>query len=393
VPDTGGLNLLRLLAVGLLRRSELPLALRRALAGAFSGVGATPALARLDAVGVKSREEEAGVVVVLAGVFAGVEVDGVLDRALVDEGVFGRVDRDGARGVVSALREGAWGPVVAVDRAGVEVLVDVRGLEGVVAADPPVGWGRMGFPGVNEDGGPFDAVAFGVLRPGVALAGSAFDRVRAGVRADVEDVDLMVVGVLGSEAGVLGVCRVSVGSSGGAGTGSGAGSGTGSGCGAFSSFSSALNSSAVSSAGAFAEVMSDPTLSADIRFQLVGGLTLPAAAAPDFGGHSRFSFASARVASPDALKLDVAESERAPGGVVAVFCLCCSNRPIRFWTLARGRSSGSGLCTVINRHSALIGHQRTCRVRSLRWPKPTARCRAGRLRPVVSALRLTRKCA
>jgi hypothetical protein len=127
-PAADGLALLRLLAVGLLRRSELTPVLIRDLVGAFSGVCAAFARARLAAVGAKRRDEAAGVVVV---VFAGVETDGVLERGAVEEGVLGRVVREGARGVVVADREAG--------RAGVGVLVVVvRGFEGVVVAVPPV---------------------------------------------------------------------------------------------------------------------------------------------------------------------------------------------------------------------------------------------------------------
>jgi hypothetical protein len=59
------------------------------------------------------------------------------------------------------------------------------------------------------------------------------------------------------------------------------------------------------------------------------------------GGHSRLSFASIFAASPDGFDsaLDVRE------GVPCRECrfVCCSNRPMRFATLWRGRSSGSGL--------------------------------------------------
>jgi hypothetical protein len=186
--------------------------------------------------------------------------------------------------------------------------------------------------GVYEGGGAFDAG----LRTGVDLAESVL-AVRAGVRV-VEGVDLDAVGVFGAELGDLGA--TSSGSAGGAGTGSGVGSGVGT----FSStFSSSFFSSGSTSAGGSRGVTSDPTLNTDIRFQLVGGLALPAALAFDLGGHSRLSFTSMRDASAAALRLDAALSERGPGGLVATLWVCCSNRPIRFCTLARGRSSGSGL--------------------------------------------------
>jgi hypothetical protein len=185
----------------------------------------------------------------------------------------------------------------------------------------------------NEEGGTFAAAGLGVPRAGVAFDGSAFD-VRAGVRV-VEDAVDLAMGVLGSEAGACGDFGVGGAGSNASARGDGVGAGEGSGSDAGSDGgvgSSTLSSTFGSSVwlGASGDVTSDPTLSTDIRFQLVGGLTLPAGAAFALGGHSRFSLASARAASPDALKLDVALRERAPGGVVAVFALCCSNRPMRF---------------------------------------------------------------
>lgn len=57
------------------------------------------------------------------------------------------------------------------------------------------------------------------------------------------------------------------------------------------------------------------------------------------GGHSRRCAASIFVASP--VLFDTALRLR--GGVVGWRLTCCSNRPMRFATLARGRSSGNGL--------------------------------------------------
>jgi hypothetical protein len=115
--------------------------------------------------------------------------------------------------------------------------------------------------------------------------------------------------------------------------------------------SSALASSSVcSSIGGSSGVISEPTLSTDMRFHDVGGglpvtlsVVLPVVLAVPLGGHSRFSRDSTRAASVEALQFEEELSDRAPGGVVAGLALCCSKRPMRFWTLGRGRSSGSGL--------------------------------------------------
>ncbi len=65
----------------------------------------------------------------------------------------------------------------------------------------------------------------------------------------------------------------------------------------------------------------------------------------NFGGHSRFSLSlgSSFAESPVFCALTI-EGRGAPL-VPTIDCrfVCCSNRPMRFATLARGRSSGSGL--------------------------------------------------
>jgi endoglucanase len=60
------------------------------------------------------------------------------------------------------------------------------------------------------------------------------------------------------------------------------------------------------------------------------------------GGHSRRSLAATTAASPAAVVFDAELRLRVPVGVVGCR-FTCSKRPMRFATLARGRSSGRGL--------------------------------------------------
>lgn len=73
--------------------------------------------------------------------------------------------------------------------------------------------------------------------------------------------------------------------------------------------------------------------------------------AADFGGHSRFSLISSLAESPvmfdTTLELLEAELELVAERECRLFC--CSKRPMRLATLARGRSSGNGL--ICNRYA------------------------------------------
>lgn len=204
---------------------------------------------------------------------------------------------------------------------------------------------------MNEEGGALeDATGFVVVvRAGVDFEVSFEAGVRDGVRDvvgaafDVVDVDALAeVGVLGTATGVFDtISSTASGSTGGAG-----GGGDGSGSGTDAGFSAGMGTSGSLlsiSTGASSGTTSEPVLNTERRFHVLGGLVLPVGVPLPLGGQSRFSLASTRAASDVALKLDAALKERLFDGEVAVFALCCSKRPMRFCTLARGRSSGSGL--------------------------------------------------
>jgi hypothetical protein len=85
-----------------------------------------------------------------------------------------------------------------------------------------------------------------------------------------------------------------------------------------------------------------------------GSLSLEATA---FGGHSLLSFASSLTDSPvdwDRIFVLRGDPER------DWRLVCCSNRPMRFATLCRGRSSGSGLMGIMRLEQPQGEDGRTC---------------------------------
>jgi hypothetical protein len=189
-------------------------------------------------------------------------------------------------------------------------------LEGVVVAalvvDAPVCWGLRGC---ETD----EVIRTGDFLVVDALGVGVFTGVEVGFRTGgdfaVDDEDLGVF--TGSEAG-----------------GDGGGSGTGSlAAGLAEGAAASMTSSGVVWDGDGRQVVEGEN-------EIFGFSSWPV----DFGGHSLFSLISSLTESP--VICDATLVLRGNGGGIAVSdCRFCSNRPMRFATLCRGRSSGKGLRT------------------------------------------------
>lgn len=284
-------------AVGLLKRSAALLLSVAFLTGVGTGGCALRARARDAAVGANRPVE---------GVFGRDALAGV------PPGVFGR---KGVEGVFARLGVETVALLVDLLSLGVEV------VDFVDLIDVPVFWGRSGC----AVGG-----LLGVVRTGdfcgvlVVVAGRV---VGALIGVDVVDAGFRVGGVF-----------VVVGLEGFA---SSTGSAAGGDCGAGASIAgSGSGKATVSRIGG--DVGSDDAAGSDMA-DAAGETSGLSPAATDFGGHSLRSLTSSLAESPVMWDVTLVLRGNTGGTIEDVDCRFCSKRPMRFATLWRGRSSGSGL--------------------------------------------------
>lgn len=266
-------------AVGCDRRSLARGVVGARSAGVAAGGGALRDFASDEAVGTAA-----------AGVFGRV-VEGVLGRA---DGVLGLA----AGGAVFGTA-GLAG--VAADPAREAVRV-------VPAAEPPVCCGLSGAAAGKDDGGPRAPLADLAVAAAAVVLGLEADFATDGGRAPAAAVAADLLGVAGVVALVA---------AGFAGAGAAAGAGGG---------DIALGGGGETAAGGEA---ADATSGFETAL----------------GGHSRFSRWSPSWASRSRAYSDVTDDTRGllGGEWTDDRLTCCSNLPIRFATLCRGRSSGSGI--------------------------------------------------